>query len=111
MKTQKRNLWIGSILVLLIIALAVGRIRIADGHNFTLEKGETIPGPLLITAQNAELKEGSFVKGPVFMLCCNLMVDGRVDGSVFLMSGNLMVQPHAEVNGGIKVMSGNLSQK
>jgi hypothetical protein len=45
------------------------------------------------------------------MLCCNLMVDGRVDGSVFLMSGNLMVKPHAEVNGGLKVMSGNLSQK
>jgi hypothetical protein len=110
MKTRKRKLLIGSFLALLIIVLAVGRVRISNERNFTLAKGETISGPLLIMGQNAELEEGSSVEGPVIMLCCNLFVDGNVDGSVFLMSGNLMVKSHADVGGSINVMSGNLSQ-
>lgn len=111
MKTRKQKIWIGSFLVLLIIVLAIGRVRISNERNFTLAKGETISGPLLIMGQNAELEEGSSVEGPVIMLCCNLIVDGNVDGSVFLMTGNLMLQPHADVDGDVKVLSGNLSKK
>ena len=110
MKTLKQKILVGSFLVLLIIVLTIGRIRIANERNFTLAKGENIYGPLLIMGQNAELQEGSSVEGPVIMLCCNLMVDGKVNGSVFLMSGNLMVKTHAEVDGDVKVMSGNLSR-
>ena len=110
MKTRKQKILVGSFLVLLIIVLTIGRIRISNERNFTLANGETIPGLLVIMGQNAELQEGSSVEGPVIMLWCNLMVDGKVNGSVFLMSGNLMVKSHAEVNGGVKVMSGNLSR-
>ena len=110
MKTRKQKLLVGSFLAFLLIVLIISRVRIANERNFTLAKGETIPGLLLIMGQNAELEEGSSVEGPVIMLCCNLIVDGRVDGSVFLMSGNLMVESHADVNGKVKVMSGNLSQ-
>lgn len=110
MKTRKQKILVGSFLVLLIIVLTIGRIRIANERNFTLAKGESVSGPLLIMGQNAELQEGSSVEGPVIMLCCNLTVDGKVNGSVFLMSGNLMVKTHAEVDGDVKVMSGNLSK-
>ena len=110
MKTRKQKIWIGSFLVLLIIVLAIGRVRISNERNFTLAKGETIAGLHLIMGQNAELEEGSSVEGPFIMLCCNLIVDENVDGSVFLMSGNLMVEPHAEVDGDVNVMSGNLSK-
>ena len=110
MKTRKQKILVGSFLVLLIIVLTIGRIRIANERNFTLAKGESVSGPLLIMGQNAELQEGSSVEGPVIMLCCNLTVDGKVNGSVFLMSGNLMVKTHAEVDGDAKVMSGNLSR-
>jgi len=110
MKTRKQKIWIGSFLVLLTIVLAIGQVRISNERNFTLAKGETISGPLLIIGQNAELEEGSSVDGSVIMLCCNLMVDGKINGSVFLMSGNLMVKSHAEVDGDVKVMSSNLSK-
>ena len=110
MKTRKQKLLVGSFMALLLIVLTIGRVRISNERNFTLAKGETISGLLLIMGQNAELKEGSSVDGPVIMLCCNLIVDGNVDGSVFLMSGNLMVKTHAEVDGDVKVMSGNLSR-
>ena len=110
MKTRKQKLWFGLFLALLVIVLTTGRVRVANERNFTLAKGETVPGPLLIMAQNAGLEEGSSVDGSVIMLCCNLMVDGKINGSVFLMSGNLMVKSHAEVDGDVKVMSGNLSK-
>ncbi len=110
MKTRKQKLLVGSFLAFLLIVLIISRVRIANERNFTLAKGEIIPGLLLIMGQNAELEEGSSVEGPVIMLCCNLIVDGSVDGNVFLMSGNLKVESHADVNGDVKVMSGNLSQ-
>jgi len=110
MKTRKHKLLVGSFLALLIIVLTIGQVQITNERNFTLAKGETIPGLLLIMSQNAELEEGSSVEGPVIMFCCNLIVDGRVDGTVLLMSGNLMVESHADVDGDVKVMSGNLSQ-
>ena len=110
MKTRKQKLLVGSFMALLLIVLTIGRVRISNERNFTLAKGEIISGPLLIMGQNAELEEGSSVEGPVIMLCCNLTVDGKVDGSVFLMSGNLMVESHAEVDGDVNVMSGNLSK-
>jgi hypothetical protein len=110
MKTRKQKLLTGSFLTLLVIVLIVGRVRLSNERNFTLAKGETISGLLLIMGQNAELEEGSSVDGPIIMLCCNLIVDGRVDGAVFLVSGNLKVGPHANMNGGAKVMSGNLSK-
>jgi hypothetical protein len=110
MKTRKQILLISSFLTLLIIVVTIGRTRITNERNFTLAKGDTIPGLLLIMGQNAELEEGSSVEGPVIMLCCNLIVDGSVDGDVFLLTGNLRVDPHAVITGNVKVKTGNLSR-
>jgi hypothetical protein len=108
MKTRK--LLVHVCLALLFILITSGCGRFTNDHNFTLAKGKTVNGPLLIMGQNAILEEGSSVKGPVIMLCCNLIVGGRVDGTVLLVVGNLQVEPHADVDSGIKVMSGNLSR-
>ncbi|MBK9602818.1 MAG: hypothetical protein IPO36_13390 [Anaerolineales bacterium] len=92
MKTRKQKLLVGSFLALLLIVLTISRVRIANERNFTLAKGETIPGLLLIMGQNAELEEGSFVKGPLIMLCCNLIVNGRSERRCFFDIGNLKVK-------------------
>jgi cytoskeletal protein CcmA (bactofilin family) len=42
------------------------------------------------------------------MLCCNLTVDGKVNGDVYLLSGNLKIDVHADVEGEVGVQSGNL---
>ena len=110
MKTRKQKLWFGLFLVLLIIVLTTGRVRVANERNFTLAKGETVPGPLLIMGQNADLLEGSSVDGSVIMLCCNLIVSGEVKGDIFLLTGNLKVENQADVNGDISVLTGNVSK-
>jgi cytoskeletal protein CcmA (bactofilin family) len=85
-------------------------VRVVSDTNFTLGNGEKISGPLILLSINATLEEGSSVHGPVIMLCCNLITDGDVRGSVFLMSGNVMLGPYANVRGNVRVMNGNVLQ-
>lgn len=44
------------------------------------------------------------------MICCNLTIDGAVNGDIFLVTGNIMVNTSADVNGDVNVISGNISQ-
>jgi cytoskeletal protein CcmA (bactofilin family) len=88
----------------------IGCTQHEDNHHYTLGKGEVVSGPLLIWEQNATLEEGSSVEGSVIMFCCNLIVDGSVDGSVYLISGNLRVNTPADITGDVSVLSGNVSK-
>jgi hypothetical protein len=93
-------------LLAVFLTLAItGCSAIASESNFTLEKGESVSGPLFILSQNAILEEGSTVNGPVLMICCNLKVHGEVNSDIFLLTGNLRV----DLNADIDVLSGNLS--
>ena len=68
MKTRKQKLLVGSFLALLLIVLTIGRVRISNERNFTLAKGETISGPLLIMGQTQNWKKGLLWKVP--SSCC-----------------------------------------
>jgi hypothetical protein len=56
-----------------------------------LGEGKNIPNTLLLLSQNATLVEGSSVDGSVIMYCCNMTVDGKVNGDVYLLTGNLTI--------------------
>jgi hypothetical protein len=104
------NKTISKILAAVFLALAItGCSSIASESNFTLKKGKSVSGPLFIFSQNGILEEGSTVDGPVLMICCNLKVHGEVNGDIFLLTGNLMVDPNAHIDGDVDVLSGNLS--
>lgn len=104
------NKIISKILAAVFLTIAItGCSSIAGESNFTLTKGQSISGPLFILSQNAILEESSTVNGPVLMICCNLKVHGKVNGDVFLLTGNLMVDPNADIDGNVDVFSGNLS--
>lgn len=99
------------ILLTLILAVALsGCGRVDRDSNFTLAEGQSVDGTLFVFYQNAILEEDSFVDGSVVMLCCNLTVRGNVNGSVFLLTGNLDVKPSADVKGDVSVLSGNVSK-
>ena len=108
MKRLNQNLFIKILLVHLLIFVTSGCGGIATDSNFTLS--EEVNGTLLIFSQNVTLAEGSSVHGSVIMLCCNLILKGDIKGNVFLLTGNVMVNPQATVNGNISVLSGNVSQ-
>jgi len=110
MKTNKRKFLIFAFLGIVLAAALLAQVRIVGSPNYTLAEGETVSGMLFLLSQNVDLEEGSSVGGSVIMLCCNLTVDGRVDGDVFLLTGNLWVKPHAEIAGDVSVTSGNLSK-
>ena len=108
MKRLKQNIFLRILLATLLIFVASGCGHVAGDSNFTL--GEEVAGNLFIFSQNATLAERSSVDGSVIMLCCNLTVEGKVNGDVFLLTGNVMVNPQATVNGNVSVLSGNVSK-
>lgn len=97
-------------LLLLLVFVTSGCGRVSGESNFTLAGGETISGPLILFSNNATLEKGSRVEGPVIMLCCNLIVDGEVTGDILLLSGNIRIDAHASLDGGVSVISGNLAR-
>lgn len=109
MTTVNRNLFVKSALMLVLLVLLSSCNTRAE-QNFTLQGGETVAGNLFIFSQNAILEESSTVEGTVFMLCCNLKVEGEVQGNVVLLTGNLWINTDAHVNGSTKVFSGNLTR-
>lgn len=110
MKTLNHKKLVGLLLVIVLAVATSGCGQIAADSNFTLEAGDTVSGSLFIFSQNAILEEGSSVEGTVIMICCNLTVDGEVDGNIFLLTGNIMINANADVNGEVGVISGNVSR-
>lgn len=98
------------IFLFLLVLATSGCGQISGASNFTLAGGETVSGPLVLFSNNAILEKDSRVKGPVFMLCCNLIVDGYVAGSILLVSGNIRVDANASVEGDVNVISGNVAR-
>lgn len=110
MKRSNKNIFIKFLLATLLIFIVSGCGRIASESNLTLNEGDSVSGTLFILSQNATLAEGSSVNGSVIMLCCNLIVEGQVEGDVFLLTGNVMVNAPAQINGEVSVLSGNVSK-
>ena len=110
MKNIKYVIGASLLLAILLIVAISSSVRIAGGSNFTLAAGESVAGTLFILSQNADLVEGSSVDGSVLMLCCNLIVDGKVNGDVYLLTGNLRIDRHADVDGEVEILSGNLME-
>ena len=110
MKKSKHKILTMLLLAALISVAVSGCAQIASESNYTLGEGQTTSGTLFVLSQNADLVKGSSVNGSVIMLCCNLIVSGEVKGDVFLLTGNLRVDNSADVNGGISVLTGNVSK-
>ncbi len=79
--------------------------------DWMLNKGQTRDGDVILPSANAILDEGSHVTGSVLMLCCNLKVDGVIDGNVLVLSGNVQLGPHAEIGGNLSFVTGNQDGK
>ena len=81
-----------TMILLILAALVAGCGTVSTSGGFTLERGETLRGDLMVTSGRATLKE-----------------DSRVTGSVFLTSGSLELEAGAEISGNVLVTSGDVS--
>lgn len=105
---MKQSLLIKVMLAIFLVLATSGCGQVTSGSNFLLDKEQTISGPLVVFSNNATFEQGSSVDGSIFMLCCNLIVDGEVTGNIFLLSGNVRIGGYADANGDVTVISGNI---
>lgn len=108
-KGTNRKTFLMLFLSFLLLFTSSGCGQISAESNYTLSGGKNIPGTLLLFSTNAILEEESSVDGSVMMLCCNLTIDGKVGGNVYLVSGNVRVG-RGDVAGNIHVISGNVAR-
>ncbi len=91
-----------------VLTLAIsGCSQVVTDSNWTLASGETLRGDVILPSANAMIDENAHVAGSVVMLCCNLIINGKVDGDVLVMSGNMELGPHAIVGGNVTFITGN----
>jgi len=98
------------ILLILFAVLVAGCSTVSTHGQYTLERGETLRGNLVLTSGHATLEEDSRVTGSVLMTSGSLDVkaDAKIDGNVFLTSGNVYLGPRAVVRGDVILTSGNV---
>jgi hypothetical protein len=84
--------------------------RLILGSNFTLEAEDVLNMNLAVLGGNANLKEGSTVKGSVVLLGGNLTADGTIEGDIIALGGNTNLGGSALVEGDVQLIGGNLNR-
>lgn len=99
------------ILVLLAVLLA-GCTTVSTSGSYTLERGETLGGNLLVTAGDATLEENSRVNGAVIVTSGRLDVEANaeIEGDALVTAGDVNLAHGAVVRGDVIVTAGRVSQ-
>ena len=100
------------LILALFTLLASGCVTVSTSGDYTLERGKTLQGDLVITSGRARLEENSRVTGSVFMTSGSLDIKAgaEVEGDVFVTSGNVNLGPGAVVRGDVVSTSGRVTR-
>jgi hypothetical protein len=101
------------LLLLVFLGLAItlsACSKLVLTNDFTLQGGQVVDGDLWVPTGNVRIQPGSRVAGSIYQLCCNLDINGRVNGNIFLLTGNLRLGSESIVRGGAVAFSGNLER-
>lgn len=113
---KKLNILVLTVLVLMLAlpltafsgGFADGRVVL--GGEFVLETGDTLDGDLAIVGGIATLMADSEVNGTVFLVGGNLVVDGKISGDLAVVGGNARLGPAAVVGGDVLTFGGNVNR-
>jgi hypothetical protein len=75
--------------------------RVVVGGTYTLPKGQTLSGDLVVIGASATTEVESEVQGNVALIGGFLNADGTIDGDVFGMGGIITLGPTAVVHGNL----------
>lgn len=84
--------------------------RIVTGGDFVLKSGESLNGDMLVLGGNSTLEKDSHLSGNLNVIGGNTDANGEINGSVWLMGGNVDLGPNAVVRGDATINGGNLSR-
>jgi cytoskeletal protein CcmA (bactofilin family) len=100
------------VLLLSLVVLLAGCTTMSTSGGYTLERGKTLRGNLMVTSGSATLEEDSRVSGSVFVTSGTLNVGAHaeIEGDVIATSGNVRLGPRAVVRGDVITASGRVIQ-
>lgn len=110
-----------SILILAMFLLATpvtalasnGQAPVADdvvifGRDYILESGQTIDGSLIVFGGNVTVETDAVILHDMVVFGGNVDMDGRLNGDVFILGGNIDLGPNAYVDGDLISPGGNI---
>ncbi|WP_129677035.1 polymer-forming cytoskeletal protein [Candidatus Chloroploca sp. Khr17] len=106
----QRRPWLAYALLglgLLLLLTGTG-VRIREGN--LMLAGVSEGSDLLVLSGNLHVTERARLDSGLFVLCCNVLVNGEVRGDVQLLTGNLHLGPQARVLGDVGLGNGNYNQ-
>ena len=80
------------------------------GQSYTLKKGETLNGDLLVFGGSATIEEGATVNGNVVLFGGNLDVNGEVSGEVAVTGGSVTIGTSAHLRGNLTTVGASLER-
>jgi cytoskeletal protein CcmA (bactofilin family) len=100
------------VLLLSLVVLLSGCTTMSTSGDYTLKRGKTLQGNLMVTSGSATLEEDSRVTGSVFVTSGTLNVGTRaeIEGDVIATSGDVRLGPRAVVRGDVIMTSGRVIQ-
>lgn len=84
--------------------------QVVAGGNYTLARGETQDGAVLVFGGNADIQQGATVNGDVLLFGSNLKLDGTVNGTVINFGGNASLGAATVISGDLVSFGGNLNR-
>lgn len=106
---RRELVWAYALIGLGLLLLLTGTgVRVREGN--LMFSGAIESGDMLVLSGNVHMMERARLNGGIYMLCCNVLVEGEVRGDVQLFAGNLRLGPTARVAGDVGLGSGNYSQ-
>ncbi len=114
---MKRVVSISLVTLVLVLALPVAAFagsqydgRVVLGGNFVLDSGDVLDGDLAVIGGQATLEKESRVQGSVFLVGGNLVGYGQVTGDLAIIGGNANLGPSAVVGGDLITIGGNVNR-
>jgi cytoskeletal protein CcmA (bactofilin family) len=80
------------------------------GQSYTLKKGDTLSGDLLVFGGTATLEEGGTVNGNVVLFGGRLVVNGEVSGDVAVTGGTVTIGASAHLHGNLTTVGASLER-
>ncbi len=111
MKPIGRIVLVAVVLVLLVAVPSLADDgRVVIGGSVIVTPDSPVNGDLLVIGGSAEIQRGAVVHGNVAVVGGHATCAGTVDGSVFVLGGNVVLRPDAVVSGDVYALGGNVSR-
>jgi len=85
--------------------------QIVFGRDVKLESGQTFEGDLIVLGGHVTMAAGSRIAGNLTILAGSAVLNGSVQGNVFVVGGNIYLASTAQVTGNVSAVGGRIQRE